>query len=144
MSSDGTSLSRLDDNLLWIVDYYGALEYYMNYFGHSKEEFESNMMYQDCCYSKINQIIQCLIRIQEHYPEIYNEYFSDAMRGARKTRSVFTHEYERTAPGLVWNAMVDDLPRIVSIAQELHQRMSGSDLVGSKNRKHWLFRRKRR
>ena len=144
MSSDKTSLSRLDDNLLWIVDYYGALEYYMNYFGNSKEEFESNMMFQDCCYSKINQIIECLNRIQDHYPEIYNEHFAVAMVGARKTRSIFTHEYERTAPGLVWTAMVEDLPRIVAIAQELHQKMSGNNHYGSRNHKKWRFWRRHR
>lgn len=141
---DEESLTRLDSNLTWIVEYYGALEYYMNYFGHSVEEFESNMMYQDCCFSKINQIIQCLNRIEYHYPDIYAEYFSSAMAGAKKTRSIFTHQYERTRPDLVWNAMVEDLPRVASIAQEVLQRMSGGDLNRSRNRKHrFLFRRRR-
>ncbi len=141
MNKDNTSLSRLEDNLVWIVDYCGAISYYMNYFGRTVDDFTESMMYQDCCYSKINQIIQCVIRIQDHYPAIYQEYFETVMQGVRRMRVYFIHQYERALPEHIWNFMVQDLPLIEGAAITLLSKVQQGDHLVSYNTKPRFWRK---
>ena len=138
---DEIDLTDLEDNLHWIVEDCSGVDSYMNYFGHSREDFVESMMFQDCCCSKINQIIQCVNRIEEHYPAIYRQHFTDVMKGVKKMRVFFIHQYERTKPELVWNFMVNELPMIESTAIEL---LNGIDhRVTASKSVRGLFRRRR-
>ena len=91
---------------------------------HMKMSLSSNEMFQDCCYSKINQLIQCVNRLSKHHPEIYKDYFEGPMVGVKSMRVWFIHRYERTEPSLVWYFLVNDLPNIENAARDALYRLS--------------------
>lgn len=121
---EDVDLIDVGDNLQWILDYSSALRYYMDHFGPYEDEFVSNEMFQDCCYSKINQLIQCVNRLSKHHPDVYKDYFEGPMVGVKSMRVWFIHRYERTEPSLVWYFLVNDLPNIENAARDALYRLS--------------------
>lgn len=106
-------LKDLESNLQWIIEYADDLDSYRERLGDDKAIFLEDRMYQDCCRAKINDIAQCLIRLNDHHPDIYKQFFKDVVGGTVGMRNITIHEYEVTDYSVLWGFMKDELPVIV-------------------------------
>ena len=110
MVKGGRELGVLRDNLEWIIRYAEGIEEYRTYFGDDFETFADTEVYQDACYSKINQITQCLDRVASKYPEFYTQNFSMRIGSIKGIRNIISHQYENVDVRIVWRFMTEEIP----------------------------------
>ena len=98
------SLGAVHDNLRWIIRYSEGIASYITYFGKDFEIFADSELYQDACYSKINQITQCLDRIAMKDPEFFEMNFSFSIGSIKGIRNIISHQYENVDNRIVWSS----------------------------------------
>ena len=117
MVEGGRELGALRKNLEWIIRYSEGISQYMAYFGEDFETFAETEVYQDACYSKINQITQCLDRIEKKNPEFYSQNFSLPIHSIKGIRNIISHQYENVDVHIVWMFMTEEVPQWESDAR---------------------------
>ena len=128
MVKGGRELGVLRDNLEWIIRYAEGIEEYRTYFGDDFETFADTEVYQDACYSKINQITQCLDRVASKYPELYSQNFSMLVGSIKGVRNIISHQYENVDVRIVWDEFV--LKNICHLVRHHNGKASDCLLTG--------------
>ena len=137
-------LSNLNNNIQWIIQYCDTVQTYLGYINNDFEEFIENELIQDGCLSKINQISECITRIRDKYPEIYNNYFAPSLKGVTGLRNFTTHQYERVKMDLIWEFLVTEIANIESTCIKIQNDVDKHLPDKSYNKKNKGFFRKRR
>ena len=146
MSADNyPDLSSLNNNIHWIKQYCDTVQTYLGYINNDFEEFIENELVQDGCLSKLSQISECITRIRDKYPNIYNDYFAPSLNGVTRLRNFTTHQYERVKMDLLWEFLVTEITNIeyvcIKILEDLDKRLPDE----SYNKKfRGFFNKKRR
>ena len=112
------SLGAVHDNLRWIIRYSEGVASYITYFGKDFEIFADSELYQDACYSKINQITQCLDRIAMKDPEFFEMNFSFSIGSIKGIRNIISHQYENVDNRIVWRFITEEIPTWESDARK--------------------------
>lgn len=117
------SLGAIHDNLRWVIRYSEGIAAYMTYFGKDFEIFADSELYQDACYSKINQITQCLDRIAVKDPEFFKKNFSFSVGSIKGIRNIISHQYENVDNRIVWRFVTEEIPIWESDARKALNRI---------------------
>ena len=112
------SLGAVHDNLRWIIRYSEGIASYITYFGKDFEIFADSELYQDACYSKINQITQCLDHIAMKDPEFFEMNFSFSIGSIKGIRNIISHQYENVDNRIVWRFITEEIPTWESDARK--------------------------
>ena len=128
------SLGAVHDNLRWIIRYSEGIASYITYFGKDFEIFADSELYQDACYSKINQITQCLDRIAMKDPEFFEMNFSFSIGSIKGIRNIISHQYENVDNRIVWRFITEEIPTWESDARKaldkIENEQKPSDDIG--------------
>ena len=128
------SLGAVHDNLRWIIRYSEGIASYITYFGKDFEIFAGSELYQDACYSKINQITQCLDRIAMKDPEFFEMNFSFSIGSIKGIRNIISHQYENVDNRIVWRFITEEIPTWESDARKaldkIENEQKPSDDIG--------------
>ena len=130
MVKGGRELGVLRDNLEWIIRDAEGIGEYRTYFGDDFETFADTEVYQDACYSKINQITQCLDRVASKYPEFYRQNFSMPIGSIKGIRNIISHQYENVDVRIVWRFMTEEIPEWESDARSALMRIDDDEDYG--------------
>ena len=128
------SLGAVHDSLRWIIRYSEGIASYITYFGKDFEIFADSELYQDACYSKINQITQCLDRIAMKDPEFFEMNFSFSIGSIKGIRNIISHQYENVDNRIVWRFITEEIPTWESDARKaldkIENEQKPSDDIG--------------
>ena len=105
-----------------------------NILGKDFEIFADSELYQDACYSKINQITQCLDRIAMKDPEFFEMNFSFSIGSIKGIRNIISHQYENVDNRIVWRFITEEIPTWESDARKaldkIENEQKPSDDIG--------------
>lgn len=94
-----------------------------NTFQKDFEIFADSELYQDACYSKINQITQCLDRIAVKDPEFFEASFSFSVGSIKGIRNIIPRQYESVDNRIVWRFVTEEIPVWESDARKALDKM---------------------
>ena len=111
---------RLIVNAEFALKYMDTIKQYMGYCNNDREEFLENTMVQDACITQIKNITQCVNKIRDRYPDVYNTYFSERhQKGLKGMRNILIHEYESRNEKEIWRFYVTDMPELETIFSKM-------------------------
>ena len=84
-------------------------------FGNSQEQFKTDHVFYNACSMAIFQIGELSKRLSEDFKNAHDELPWAEMRGMR---NLFAHEYESVDKNLLWETIVNDIPK-------LHKQLKG-------------------